>query len=209
LRREHEKEQKFSIKAFWSWSLYMLRILAFKNDHFLHQFDLEHTHSSFIQLFIEIVGGGVHTGSARHCGHVLAYCPCPGWLWGWRSWWNEVLGENLPRRHFVHHKSHLPDPGANSGCSGGKPATNRFSIYTGYLVSFVRTLKSGRLLRAERMFRAGKETVNLDARFEFLEDFNTTIHPRIQTFPNECARSVRKPSGKGTFRRLSGGRLFV
>jgi hypothetical protein len=39
----------------------------------------------------------------------------------------KVLGENLPRRHFVHHKFLLPDPGANPGRRGGKPATNRFS----------------------------------------------------------------------------------
>jgi hypothetical protein len=39
----------------------------------------------------------------------------------------KVLGGNLSRRHFVHHKSQLPNQGANPGRRGGKPATNRLS----------------------------------------------------------------------------------
>jgi hypothetical protein len=43
----------------------------------------------------------------------------------------EVLGENLPQRHFVHHKS----PGLIPDRRGGKPATNRLS-YGAALVTF-------------------------------------------------------------------------
>jgi hypothetical protein len=33
----------------------------------------------------------------------------------WMSGETKVLGENLPRRHFVHHKSHLTRPGIEPG----------------------------------------------------------------------------------------------
>jgi hypothetical protein len=39
----------------------------------------------------------------------------------------EVVWENLPQGNYVHHKSHLPEPGSNPGRRGGKSATNRLS----------------------------------------------------------------------------------
>jgi hypothetical protein len=40
----------------------------------------------------------------------------------------EVLGENLPQRHFCPSQNPTwPDPGLNLGLRGGKPATNRLS----------------------------------------------------------------------------------
>jgi hypothetical protein len=40
---------------------------------------------------------------------------------------SEVLGKNLPQRHFVLHKSDLTRPGIEPDRRGGKPATNRLS----------------------------------------------------------------------------------
>jgi hypothetical protein len=89
---------------------------------------------SRIRFFlICIVGVGLQTGSTRHVGHLLAYCTCPGWLWGWRIWWDECQGKlkysekTCPDATLFTTNPTWPDPRLNSGLRGGKPATNRFS----------------------------------------------------------------------------------
>jgi hypothetical protein len=98
-------------------------------------FDLSHIHCS-----LPIVGGGVQTGSTRHRGHLLSYCACPGWLWGWRIIrWNEnwqgkpkYLEKTCPTATLSTTNPTWPDPGSNPGRRGGKPATNRLSYGAAY-----------------------------------------------------------------------------
>jgi hypothetical protein len=70
-----------------------------------------------------------------HRGHLLSYCACPGWLWGWRiSRWNaDWQGKpkyseiTCPSATLSTTKPTWPDPGSNPGRCGGKPATDRLS----------------------------------------------------------------------------------
>jgi hypothetical protein len=51
----------------------------------------------------------------------------------------EVLGENLPQRHFVTTNPTWPDLGSNPGRRDGKPATNRLSYGAAQVDAFNKT----------------------------------------------------------------------
>jgi hypothetical protein len=67
---------------------------------------------------------------------LLAYCTAPDdwWRWLWSNWWNEDLQgkpkyseKTCPSAILSTTNPTWPDPGANPGRRGGKPATNPLS----------------------------------------------------------------------------------
>jgi hypothetical protein len=86
------------------------------------------------------MGGGFQTGSTRHRGHLLSYCACTGWLWGWRIIrWNvdwqgkpKYSEKTCPSATLSTTNLPWPDPASNPGRRGGKPATNRLSYGAAY-----------------------------------------------------------------------------
>jgi hypothetical protein len=77
------------------------------------------------------------TASPWYCSHFWPIVQIPDDRWGWfleqLVEWSlagetEVFGENLPQRHFVHHKiPHDKTRARTPDRRGGKPATNRLS----------------------------------------------------------------------------------
>jgi hypothetical protein len=72
---------------------------------------------------------------------LVAYCTSPRWWWWWwwwwwlwRNWWNKdwqgkpkYSEKTCPSATLSTTNPTWLDPGLNSGCRGGKPATNRLS----------------------------------------------------------------------------------
>jgi hypothetical protein len=54
--------------------------------------------SYFILFFYFYIGGWIPYWVLPALRRLLlAYCTCPGWLWGWRSWWTERFWQGKPK----------------------------------------------------------------------------------------------------------------
>jgi hypothetical protein len=86
--------------------------------HILSNSELLETQFIFLIRIVEV---WIQTGSIRHVGHFWPIIPAPddcedGEFGGLKIGRGpEVLGENLPQRHFVYHKSNLTRPGLEPG----------------------------------------------------------------------------------------------
>jgi hypothetical protein len=93
-----------------------------------------HCNSLYVFFFNSHNGGWNPYWVHSACRPLVAYCTCPGWLWGWRIWWNKNwLGKpkysekTCPSATLSTTNSTWPDPGSNLGRCGEKLATNRLS----------------------------------------------------------------------------------
>jgi hypothetical protein len=87
-------------------------------------------HLIYVPFFFlnSLSGGWISNGVHSARGPLLAYYTCPGWLWGWRIWWNEYWQRKLkysektcPRATLSTTNPTWPDTDANPGRRGGKP----------------------------------------------------------------------------------------
>jgi hypothetical protein len=112
----------------------------------------------------------------------------------WLAGETEVLGANLPQRHFCPSQNPTwPDPGFNPGRCGGNPATNHLSYGEAPACSIVPQLTT--LLRRNESFVLDDEMAG--ARDVLDSHLNLVRHPVIKReyFSRDFRHSLQKNSG--------------